>query len=50
MATMKMLYLHQALNGKSCFHAEAEVKPQDVFPFEKLVPMPGVDKVSKQVD
>jgi hypothetical protein len=45
MALTKIEDLYLALKGKSCFHAEAEVKPQDQFPFDKLSPLPGVDKV-----
>jgi hypothetical protein len=48
MAATKLEDIYLALQGKSCFHSEAEVKPQDNFPFDKLSPLPGVDKVNFQ--
>lgn len=45
MSAVNMLELYRELGGKSCFHAEVEMKPQDVFPWDKFMSMPGIDKV-----
>jgi hypothetical protein len=34
-------------NGMSCFHSADMMMPQDYFPFDELMPLPGVDEVSR---